>query len=64
MGLLPHLQNLQIEGNKFKNIRQDIIKGGTIRLLKHLREQFGDESPKIIKSNVSHMHFMQSLPDK
>lgn len=64
MGLLPHLQNLQLEGNKLKNIRQDVIKSGTIRLLKHLRERFGDENTKIVNSNVSHIPFHQSLPDK
>lgn len=64
MGLLPHLQNLQIEGNKFKNIRQDIVKAGTLRLLRHLRESFNDENTKIINSNVSHMPFKETLPDK
>lgn len=64
MGLLPHLQNLQIEGNKFKNVRQDMIKGGTTRLLKHLRDKFSDESVKIVNTNVSHIPYRQSLPDK
>ncbi|KAI4461767.1 leucine rich repeat containing protein [Holotrichia oblita] len=43
LGLLPHLQNLQIEGNIIKHIRQDIIKGGTSRILKYLRDKLNEE---------------------
>lgn len=64
MGLLPHLQNLQLEGNKFKNVRQDMIKSGTTRLLKHLRDKFNNESSKIINTNASHIPYVEVLPDK
>ncbi|KRT78958.1 hypothetical protein AMK59_7353 [Oryctes borbonicus] len=43
LGLLPHLQNLQIEGNIIKHIRQDIVKGGTSRILKYLRDKLNEE---------------------
>lgn len=42
LALLPHLQNLQLEGNALKQIRNDIIKGGTCRILKFLREKMED----------------------
>lgn len=41
---MPHLQNLQVEGNKLKQIRSDIIKAGISRLLKHLREKLDLEN--------------------
>nr|XP_022917612.1 leucine-rich repeat-containing protein 40-like [Onthophagus taurus] len=57
LGLLPHLQNLQVEGNVLKNIRQDIIKGGTSRILKHLRDKLNEEDMK-----VSPSHAFKPLP--
>ncbi|GJQ71783.1 hypothetical protein Trydic_g11476 [Trypoxylus dichotomus] len=60
LGLLPHLQNLQIEGNIIKHIRQDIIKGGTTRILKYLRDKLNEEelalspvAPKSLTADVS-----------
>ncbi|KAL3268782.1 hypothetical protein HHI36_007880 [Cryptolaemus montrouzieri] len=43
LGILPHLQNLQLEGNKLKKIRSDVIKAGTLRILKHLRANMAAE---------------------
>lgn len=42
LALLPHLQNLQIDGNSLKQIRTDVIKGGTGRILRFLREKMDD----------------------
>ncbi|KAG8236960.1 hypothetical protein J437_LFUL016156 [Ladona fulva] len=39
LGLLPHLQALQVEGNPLRGVRADIIRCGTARLLKYLREK-------------------------
>lgn len=65
MGLLAHLQNLQIEGNKLKQIRADIVKGGTHRILKHLREKFeGDELPNTTIPNNVPFHEARIFPDK
>lgn len=44
LSYLPHLQNLQVEGNKLKQIRSDVIKGGTFRILKHLREKLDSKA--------------------
>lgn len=35
---MPNLKNLQLEGNNLKNVRSDILRCGTARVLKHLRE--------------------------
>ncbi|CAH0554418.1 unnamed protein product [Brassicogethes aeneus] len=35
---LPHLQTIKLEGNKMKLMRSDVIRGGTTRILRHLRE--------------------------
>ncbi|KAJ8984995.1 hypothetical protein NQ317_016906 [Molorchus minor] len=43
MGIMPHLQSLKLEGNKLKQIRPDIIRAGTNRILRHLREKITDE---------------------
>lgn len=39
MAVLSHLINLQLEGNPIRSIRRDIIQGGTVRILKTLRER-------------------------
>lgn len=36
---MSHLINLQLEGNPIRSIRRDIIQGGTVRIMKTLRER-------------------------
>ncbi|XP_071445010.1 leucine-rich repeat-containing protein 40-like isoform X2 [Hetaerina americana] len=43
LGLLPHLQALQVEGNPLRGVRSDIVRCGTIRLLRYLRERWQSE---------------------
>lgn len=38
---LAHLVSLQLEGNPIRSIRRDVIQGGTIRILKMLRDRAG-----------------------
>ncbi|XP_033338539.2 uncharacterized protein LOC117227426 isoform X1 [Megalopta genalis] len=38
VGILPNLKQLAIEGNNVQNIRADIIRCGTPRILKHIRQ--------------------------
>lgn len=65
MALLPHLQNLQIEGNALKQIRNDIIKGGTSRILKFLREKLDKTEirDKTVTSTAS-VQIKQTFPNK
>jgi Leucine-rich repeat (LRR) protein len=63
--LLAHLQNLQVEGNKLKKIRADIIKGGTIRILKHLKEKLdSEEYENIPKASSNVAHEPKTFPDR
>jgi Leucine-rich repeat (LRR) protein len=65
LGLLAHLQNLQVEGNKLKKIRADIIKGGTIRILKHLKEKLdSEEYENIPKASSNVAHEPKTFPDR
>lgn len=66
MGFLAHLQNLQIEGNQLKSIRQDIIKGGTLRILKFLRDNLdAEEAAKITEAKGKPCNSPTSVfPDK
>ncbi|XP_063822501.1 leucine-rich repeat-containing protein 40-like isoform X2 [Ostrinia nubilalis] len=43
LGLLSQLQSLSMEGNKLSAIRQDVIRGGTDRMMKYLRDRMTDE---------------------
>lgn len=38
---LAHLVSLQLDGNPIRSIRHDVIKGGTVRILKMLRDRAG-----------------------
>ncbi|XP_078050920.1 leucine-rich repeat-containing protein 40 [Augochlora pura] len=38
VGILPNLKKLAIDGNKVQNVRADIIRCGTSRILKHIRQ--------------------------
>ncbi|CAG9860792.1 unnamed protein product [Phyllotreta striolata] len=51
IGIMPHLHLFKIEGNKLKHIRSDVIRAGTNRILKLLRDTISDED--IAASNVS-----------
>ena len=43
LGLLSQLQSISMEGNKLSFVRQDIIKGGTDRMMKYLRDRITEE---------------------
>lgn len=43
LAMLPHLQTLHLQGNPLQTIRQDLVKCGTVRLLKHLRQCLDSE---------------------
>ncbi|XP_044260698.1 leucine-rich repeat-containing protein 40-like isoform X2 [Tribolium madens] len=64
LGLLAHLQNLQLEGNKLKKIRADIIKGGTMRILKHLKEQLADEEVENVPKASTTQIKAKTFPDR
>lgn len=49
----PHLQTLKLEGNKLRQIRTDIIKAGTTRILQHLREKQKESQESTITPKVS-----------
>lgn len=70
LSLLTHLQNLQLEGNSLKQIRTDVIKGGTGRILRFLREKMDDaelgktantEKQPQKKEAFPHKHQMYSI---
>ncbi|XP_044755833.1 leucine-rich repeat-containing protein 40-like [Coccinella septempunctata] len=63
--LLAHLQNLQLEGNKLKKIRNDVIKAGTLRIMKHLRENMLAEEIKDLNLSEDSIFIPQAqFPDK
>lgn len=64
LALLPHLQNLQLEGNALKQIRNDIIKGGTCRILKFLREKMEDVVDINKSTNTSVTQNKSTFPNK
>ncbi|XP_022814755.1 leucine-rich repeat-containing protein 40-like [Spodoptera litura] len=43
LGLLSQLQSINMEGNKLSFVRQDVIRGGTERMMKYLRDRITDE---------------------
>ncbi|CAH0750193.1 unnamed protein product [Diatraea saccharalis] len=43
LGLLSQLQSLSMEGNRLSSIRQDVIRGGTNRMMKYLRDRMTEE---------------------
>ncbi|KAJ8721607.1 hypothetical protein PYW07_002382 [Mythimna separata] len=43
LGLLSQLQSISMEGNKLSFVRQDVIRGGTERMMKFLRDRIADE---------------------
>ncbi|OWR48298.1 leucine-rich repeat-containing protein 40-like [Danaus plexippus] len=43
LGLLSQLQSISMEGNKLSFVRQDVIRGGTDRMMKYLRDRMAEE---------------------
>ncbi|XP_050673868.1 leucine-rich repeat-containing protein 40-like isoform X2 [Leptidea sinapis] len=43
LGLLSQLQSISMEGNKLSFVRQDVIRGGTDRMMKYLRDRMTEE---------------------
>ncbi|CAG4985752.1 unnamed protein product [Colias eurytheme] len=57
LGLLSQLQSINMEGNKLSFVRQDVIRGGTDRMMKYLRDRIGEEV-------VSETRYEAEWPDK
>ncbi|CAH1959487.1 unnamed protein product [Acanthoscelides obtectus] len=65
IGLMPHLQVLKLEGNKLKQMRADIVKAGTNRILRFLREKISEDDLKTIENVPSDVNHDKSVyPDK
>lgn len=43
LGLLSQLQSINMEGNKLAFVRQDVIRGGSERMIKFLRDRIAEE---------------------
>lgn len=43
LGLLSQLQSINMEGNKLSFVRQDVIRGGTERMMKYLRDRITED---------------------
>ncbi|KAJ8730898.1 hypothetical protein PYW08_002311 [Mythimna loreyi] len=43
LGLLSQLQSINMEGNKLSFVRQDVLRGGTERMMKFLRDRIAEE---------------------
>ncbi|XP_052739378.1 leucine-rich repeat-containing protein 40 isoform X1 [Bicyclus anynana] len=57
LGLLSQLQSISMEGNKLSSVRQDIIRGGTDRMMKYLRDRMAEEI-------ISETRLENNWPDK
>ncbi|XP_073949333.1 leucine-rich repeat-containing protein 40-like isoform X1 [Choristoneura fumiferana] len=58
LGLLTQLQSISMDGNKLSFVRQDVIRGGTDRMMKFLRDRITEEV-------VSETRYTESAwPDK
>lgn len=64
LGMLPHLQNLQLEGNKMKKIRVDILKAGTLRILRFLKEKLDEEELELIATPTRIVSEVKAFPDR
>ncbi|KPI96791.1 Leucine-rich repeat-containing protein 40 [Papilio xuthus] len=58
LGLLSQLQSISMDGNKLSFVRQDIIRGGTDRMMKYLRDRIAEE----VDSDSKILH--NEWPDK
>lgn len=43
LGLMSQLQSINMDGNRLSFVRQDIIRGGTDRMMKFLRDRITEE---------------------
>ncbi|XP_041988341.1 leucine-rich repeat-containing protein 40-like isoform X2 [Aricia agestis] len=43
LGLLSQLQSISMEGNRLSSVRQDVIRGGTDRMMKYLRDRMCED---------------------
>lgn len=56
IGLMPNIKQLMIDGNDVKNIRTDIIRCGTSRILKHIQQSLKStnlDSKRYVTLNTS-----------
>ncbi|KAJ8674117.1 hypothetical protein QAD02_005379 [Eretmocerus hayati] len=63
IGTMPNLQNFNIDGNKVKNIRRDIVQCGTPRVMKHLRQTINPTNAETQNSPLRSCS-ANSYPDK
>ncbi|XP_011689782.1 PREDICTED: leucine-rich repeat-containing protein 40-like [Wasmannia auropunctata] len=64
IGILPNLKQFVIEGNSIKNVRGDIIRCGTHRILSHIRQTV-DNNPSINTRELFQPSASNSIhPDK
>ena len=63
VGVMPNLLNFTIDGNKVKNVRQDIVRCGTPRIMKHLRQTINPSNVETMNSPLR-VCSANSFPDK
>lgn len=63
IGILPNLKQFVIKGNNIKNIRADIIRCGTSRILTHIRQTTDNTSVNIRELSQSNIS-ISVYPDK
>ncbi|XP_014205804.1 leucine-rich repeat-containing protein 40-like [Copidosoma floridanum] len=63
VGKMPNLQNFVIDGNRVKNIRQDIVRCGTPRIMKHLRQTINPTNTETMNSPLRVCN-PNTFPDK
>lgn len=63
VGILPNLKQFMIKGNNIKNIRGDIIRCGTPRILTHIR-QISDSTNVNTRDLLQSSSGGSSYPDK
>lgn len=64
MGILPNLKQFVIEGNNIKNVRGDIIRCGTSRILTHIRQTIDNNTSIITKELLQPSASNSIYPDK
>lgn len=63
VGIMPNLKQFVIDGNNIENIRDDIIRCGTSRILKHIRQNTNSTNSST-KEYVIPVTNLNIYPDK
>ncbi|XP_054001277.1 leucine-rich repeat-containing protein 40-like [Hylaeus anthracinus] len=53
IGIMPNIKQLTIDGNDVQNIRHDIIRCGTYRILKHIRQNVNSTNVNTTEYSIS-----------